>query len=110
MTVSTDKPLSEVLTPTEDRVIVKPVIQKEVTVGGLIIPQAAHEKPQTGDVLAAGPGRYEYGKWIDCTFSEGDTVLFGKFSGMEITYNGEKVLVMRASDILATVHPEGRGT
>jgi len=85
--------------PLADRVIVKPAAAEEKTKGGIIIPDTAKEKPQKGTVVAAGPGK----KDEPVTVKIGDDVLYGKYSGTEITFEGEDYLIMRESDILAIV-------
>ncbi|ASZ14008.1 co-chaperone GroES [Chitinophaga pendula] len=85
--------------PLADRVIVKPAAAEEKTAGGIIIPDTAKEKPQRGTVVAAGPGK----KDEPVTVAVGDTVLYGKYSGTEISIEGEDYLIMRESDILAIV-------
>ncbi len=87
------------VTPLHDRVIVKPAKAEEKTAGGIIIPDTAKEKPQRGTVIAAGPGK----KDEPVTVKVGDTVLFGKYSGTEIQLDGDDLLIMRESDILAIV-------
>ncbi|HET9277985.1 MAG TPA: co-chaperone GroES [Flavitalea sp.] len=87
------------VTPLHDRVIVKPAKAEEKTAGGIIIPDTAKEKPQRGTVIAAGPGK----KDEPVTVKVGDTVLYGKYSGTEIQLEGEDLLIMRESDILAIV-------
>src|SRR5919107_2108058 len=87
------------ITPLHDRVIVKAAAAEEKTAGGIIIPDTAKEKPQRGVVIAAGPGK----KDEPVTVKEGDTVLYGKYSGTEISIEGEDYLIMRESDILAIV-------
>ena len=83
--------------PLHDRVLVKPAEQEELTSGGIIIPDTAKEKPQRGIIIAAGPGK----KDEPVTVKAGDNVLYGKYSGTEIKLNGEGLLIMRESDILA---------
>ncbi|HEX5552244.1 MAG TPA: co-chaperone GroES [Chitinophagaceae bacterium] len=85
--------------PLADRVIVKPAAAEEKTKGGIIIPDTAQEKPQKGTVVAAGPGK----KDEPVTVKVGDSVLYGKYSGTEITVEGDDYLIMRESDILAIV-------
>jgi len=85
--------------PLADRVIVKPAAAEEKTAGGIIIPDTAKEKPQKGTVVAAGPGK----KDEPVTVKVGDTVLYGKYSGTEISLEGTDYLIMRESDILAIV-------
>jgi len=87
------------ITPLHDRVIVKPAPAEEKTAGGIIIPDTAKEKPQRGTVLAAGPGK----KDEPMTVKAGDTILYGKYAGTEISLEGEDFLIMRESDILAVV-------
>lgn len=87
------------ITPLHDRVIVKPAAAETKTAGGIIIPDTAKEKPQRGVVVAAGPGK----KDEPVTVKEGDTVLYGKYAGTELTLDGEELLIMRESDILAIV-------
>ena len=90
--------------PLADRVIVKAAEAEEVTKGGIILPDTAKEKPQQGEIVAVGPGKVsDSGNLVDMTLKTGDTVLYGKYSGTEITVDGEGVLIMRESDILAVV-------
>lgn len=84
-------------TPLHDRVIVKPAKTDEKTAGGIIIPDTAKEKPQRGVVVATGPGK----KDEPVTVKTGDTILYGKYAGTEIQLNGDDLLIMRESDILA---------
>lgn len=86
--------------PLGDRVVVKPEAAEEKTSSGLYIPDTAKEKPQRGTVVSAGPGRVENGTKIDMNVKEGDTVLYGKYAGTEITLDGEDYLIVRESDIL----------
>ena len=87
------------ITPLHDRVIVQPAVAEEKSAGGIIIPDTAKEKPQRGIVLAAGPGK----KDEPVTVKAGDAVLYGKYAGTEITFEGVEYLIMRESDILAIV-------
>lgn len=89
--------------PLGDRVVVKPQAAEEKTAGGLFIPDTAKEKPQRGTIVAVGPGRVENGTKIDMTVKEGDTVLYGKYAGTEISLGDDDVLIMRESDILGIV-------
>ena len=89
--------------PLSDRVVVKAQEAEERTSSGLYIPDSAKEKPQRGTVVSVGPGRVENGTKIDMTVKEGDTVLYGKYSGTEITLDGDDYLIMRESDILGIV-------
>jgi len=92
------------LKPLGDRIVVKPIEQDEVTTGGIMLPDTAKEKPQKGKVLAAGPGaRNDAGERVEMDVKVGDTVLYAKYSGTEVKLDGEKVLVLRESDILATI-------
>ena len=85
--------------PLADRVLVEPAKAEEKTVGGIIIPDTAKEKPQKGTVVAVGPGK----KDEPMTVKEGDLVLYGKYSGTEITVEGNDYLIMRESDIVAII-------
>ncbi len=88
--------------PLGNRLVVEPIEQEEVTAGGIVLPETAKEKPQKGKVLAAGPGeRNEKGEHMALEVAEGDVVLFAKYSGTEIKYDGKKLLILRESDILA---------
>lgn len=87
------------LKPLADRVLVKPSAAEETTKGGIIIPDTAKEKPQRGTVIAAGPGK----KDEPVSVKAGDTVLYGKYSGTEITIEGTEYLIMRESDIFAII-------
>ena len=90
------------LKPLADRVVVKPSVAEEKTKGGIIVPDTAKEKPVWGEVIAAGPGRTtDEGKHIAMEVKVGDKVLYGKYSGTEITLDGEEYLIMRESDIFA---------
>ncbi|MCW9707831.1 MULTISPECIES: co-chaperone GroES [Fodinibius] len=89
--------------PLSDRVLVQPEPAEEKTSSGIIIPDTAKEKPQEGTVVAAGPGKVENGTKIDMSVKEGDKVLYGKYSGTEITLDGEEYLIMREADILGIV-------
>ncbi len=87
------------ITPLHDRVIVKAAPAEEKSAGGIIIPDTAKEKPQRGTVMAAGPGK----KDEPVSVKSGDTVLYGKYAGTEISIDGVEYLIMRESDILAVV-------
>ena len=89
--------------PLADRVLVKPIETAEVKKGGIIIPDTAKEKPQEGEVIQVGPGRSEEGKVIPIAVKKGDRVLYGKYSGTEVTIDGVEYLFIRESDILAVV-------
>jgi chaperonin GroES len=88
-------------TPLHDRVLVRRVESEEKTSGGLIIPDSAKEKPSEGEVVSVGSGaRDEDGKRVEMDVKAGDRILFGKWSGTEITIDGEELLIMKESDIL----------
>ncbi|MCR4438626.1 MAG: co-chaperone GroES [bacterium] len=90
--------------PLADRVVVKPIEAEEKKQGGIIIPDTAKEKPQQGEVIAVGPGKVsESGQKIPMEVKKGDRVLYGKYSGTEVTVDGEDLLIMRESDILAII-------
>lgn len=89
--------------PLGDRVVVQPEEADEKTESGLYIPDTAKEKPQRGKIVSVGPGRVEDGKKIDMSVGEGDTVLYGKYSGTEISLGGKDLLIMRESDILGII-------
>ncbi len=90
--------------PLADRVVVKPQPAEDKTASGLFIPDTAKEKPQRGTVVAVGPGKVENGTKVDMSVSKGDTVLYGKYSGTEITMDDDDLLIMRESDILGIVN------
>ena len=90
--------------PLQDRIIVRRVDEEETTKGGIIIPDSAKEKPQEGKVIAVGKGRVgDDGKVLKLDVKKGDTILFGKYSGNEITINGVEHLIMREDDVLGIV-------
>ncbi len=92
------------LKPLADRVIVKPMEPEETTKGGIILPDTAKEKPIEGTIVAVGPGKVsDDGKVVKMEVKEGDKVLYGKYSGTEVTVEGEDYLIMRESDIFAIV-------
>jgi chaperonin GroES len=92
------------LTPLHDRVLVRPSKPEEVTAGGIIIPDTAKEKPMQGEVIAVGPGKVnDDGKVSALQVKVGDAVLYGKYSGTEVSVNGEELLIMRESDIFAVL-------
>lgn len=92
------------LKPLGNRVVIEPQEQEEVTPGGIVLPETAKEKPQKGTVLAVGPGeRDEDGERIPLDVTEGDVVLYAKYSGTEIKVDGKKLLILRESDLLAIV-------
>jgi len=88
--------------PLEDRVILKPMEAETKTSGGIIIPDNAKEKPQKGEVIAVGPGKVsDKGQKIPMILKQGDKVLYGKYSGTEVTVDGTDYLIVRESDVLA---------
>ena len=90
--------------PLHDRVVVQRVDSEEKTAGGIIIPDTAQEKPMEGTVLAIGPGaRDEQGKLVPMDVQVGDQVLFGKWSGNEVTIDGEELSIMKESDIMGVI-------
>jgi chaperonin GroES len=90
--------------PLHDRVLVRRIEQQEKTAGGIIIPDTAKEKPQEGEVIAAGAGlKNEEGKLTPLDVKAGDRILFGKWSGTEVRVDGEDLLIMKESDILGIV-------
>ena len=93
--------------PLHDRVVVRRVESEEKTAGGIIIPDTAKEKPQEGEVIAIGPGgRDEAGKLVPIDLKVSDRILFGKWSGTEVTLDGEELLIMKESDVMGVI--EGR--
>lgn len=93
------------LQPLEDRIVVRPGQSEETTASGLVIPDTAKEKPQQGEVLAVGPGRTseQTGQVIPLSIKVGDTVIYSKYGGTEITDNGEELLILNGRDVLAIV-------
>ena len=90
--------------PLADRVVVKPIEETEQMQGGLYIPDTAKEKPQQGEVVAVGPGRVgDDGERIEPELKAGDRVLYGKYSGTEVTVGNEEVLILRETDVLAVL-------
>jgi chaperonin GroES len=89
--------------PLADRVVVKALEDAEQMRGGLYIPDTAKEKPQQGEVVAVGPGRVEDGKRVDMELKVGDKILYGKYSGTEVTIEDQPYLILRESDVLAIV-------
>ena len=89
--------------PLADRVVVKPIEQQEIKKGGIIIPDTAKEKPMEGEIVEVGPGRMEEGKRVAPEVKKGDRILYGKYSGTEVTVDGIEYLIMRESDIFAVI-------
>ena len=95
--------MSVSIKPLEDRIVVKPLDAEQTTASGLVIPDTAKEKPQEGEVLAVGPGRFEEGQRLPLDVKVGDTVLYSKYGGTEVKYAGEEYLILSARDVLAIV-------
>lgn len=96
--------------PLYDRIVVKRIEEKETVLGGIIIPDSAKEKPQEGEVVAAGKGkRLEDGKLIALDVKVGDRILFGKYSGSDIKLDGEEYLIMREDEVLGVLESNGNG-
>ena len=89
--------------PLEDRIVVQASEAETTTASGLVIPDTAKEKPQEGTVLAVGPGRFEDGVRVPLDVKVGDKVLYSKYGGTEVKYNGEEYLVLSARDVLAVI-------
>ena len=91
------------VSPLADRVVIKPLEEAEQMRGGLYIPDTAKEKPQQGEIIAVGPGRFEKDKRVPMDVKVGDTVLYAKYGGTEVTIEGEQYLILRESDVLAVI-------
>ena len=91
------------IVPLADRVVVKALEETEQMRGGLFIPDTAKEKPQQGEIIAVGPGRYEEGKRVPMDLKVNDRVLYGKYSGTEVTIDDEQYLILRETDVLAVI-------
>ena len=91
--------------PLEDRIVVKPLDAEQTTASGLVIPDTAKEKPQEGEVVAVGPGRFndDGDERIPMDISAGDKVIYSKYGGTEVKYSGEEYLILSARDVLAIV-------
>ena len=92
------------MSPLSDRVVVRALEETEQMRGGLYIPDTAKEKPQQGEIIAVGPGKFEDGKRVPMEVKVGDKVLYGKYSGTEVTVDGEQLLILRESDVLAVLN------
>jgi chaperonin GroES len=92
------------LQPLEDRIVVKPSEGEEMTASGLVIPDTAKEKPQEGEVLAVGPGRFEDGNRVPLDVKVGDKVIYSKYGGTEVKLAGDELLILSARDVLAIVN------
>lgn len=91
------------VSPLADRVVIKALAESEQMRGGLYIPDTAKEKPQQGEVISVGPGRFEKDKRVPMDIKAGDKVLYGKYSGTEVTIDGEQYLILREPDVLAVI-------
>ncbi|WP_339731437.1 co-chaperone GroES [uncultured Gimesia sp.] len=92
------------LNPLDDRIVIEPNVAEETTAGGIVLPDAAQEKPQSGTVIAVGPGRLlESGERCPVAVEVGDEVLYGKYGGTDIEVSGKDVKILRESDILAKI-------
>ena len=89
--------------PLADRVAIRPLEETETMRGGLYIPDTAKEKPQEGEIVAVGPGRYEKGERVPPELKVGDRVLYGKYSGTEVRIDDEDILIIKESDVLAKI-------
>src|SRR5260370_17351105 len=98
------------VTPLHDRVLVRRLEGKETAKGGIIIPDTAKEKPQEGEVMAAGAGKFEKGKRVPLDVKVGDRILFGKYTGSDITIDDQEYLILREEEILAQVSGKGKAT
>ena len=92
------------LQPLEDRIVVKPSEGEEMTASGLVIPDTAKEKPQEGEVLAVGPGRFEDGNRVPLDVKVGDKVIYSKYGGTEVKLGGDELLILSARDVMAIVN------
>jgi chaperonin GroES len=92
------------IAPLADRVVVKALDEAETMRGGLYIPDTAKEKPQQGEIISVGPGRFEDGNRVPLDCKPGDKVLYGKYSGTEVTVDGEQYLILRETDVLAIIN------
>jgi len=92
------------LQPLEDRIVVKPSEGEEMTASGLVIPDTAKEKPQEGEVLAVGPGRFEDGNRVPLEVKVGEKVIYAEYGGTEVKVGGDELLILSARDVLAIVN------
>ena len=105
MTTPTKNAAGVKVAPLADRVVVKPLEEAEQMRGGLYIPDTAKEKPQQGEIVAVGPGRFDdKGNRLPVEVKVGDKVLYGKYSGTEVTVDGESFLILREADVLAILN------
>ncbi len=95
--------MSVSIKPLEDRILVKSIEAEQTTASGLVIPDTAKEKPQEGEVLAVGPGRFEDGQRLPLDVKVGDKVIYSKYGGTEVKYDGQEYLLLSARDVLAVI-------
>jgi chaperonin GroES len=93
-----------VLKPLEDRIVVRTLEAEQTTASGLVIPDTAKEKPQEGEVIAVGPGRFEDGQRVPLDVKVGDKVIYSKYGGTEVKVGGDELLILSARDVLAIVN------
>jgi len=98
------------LKPLEDRIAVLPGEEEQATVSGIVIPDTAKEKPQEGEVMAAGPGRFEDGQRVPMDVKVGDKVIYSKYGGTEVKLAAEEYLILSARDVLAVISSEGKAS
>jgi chaperonin GroES len=89
------------LKPLGDRIVIRQIEAEEVTASGIVLPDTAQEKPQRGEVLAVGDGRYDDGERVPLDVEVGDEVIYSKYGGTEVSIDGEDLLILRESDVLA---------
>ena len=89
--------------PLDDRIVVRSLEAEEKTAGGILLPDTAKEKPQQGEIVAVGPGRFEKGERVPMELKVGARVLYGKYSGTEVTLDDEEYLIIKESDVLAVI-------
>ena len=106
MSVNTlEKPLIEMITPLQDRIVVERAVEEEKSKGGIVIPDTAKEKPVRGTIVAAGPGkRLESGQIQPMSVKVGDEILFGKYAGTEVKLDNKEYIVMREDDVIAIMN------
>ena len=104
MATKTQSSTSTKVAPLADRVVIRALEDTEQMRGGLFIPDTAKEKPQQGEIIAVGPGRYEKNVRVPMELKVGDKVLYGKYSGTEVTIDTQQYLILRESDVLAVVN------
>jgi chaperonin GroES len=95
--------MSVTIKPLEDRILVQTLEAEQTTASGLVIPDTAKEKPQEGEVLAVGPGRFEDGQRLPLDVKVGDKVIYSKYGGTEVKYDGQEYLILSARDVLAII-------